>query len=153
MKTIYFFILLTMAIACTEINNDDIYDVPQLSENISAFINAKKCFGESRDILIINLDVQKDTLYLDIANTYPNTNNMNFVNDTIINGVRTLFLGEKIKGFYKNSASNDFPSDIVEINKNQRWLLEIDFTNWYFVYFKGSLIRKSLGCESDTSAK
>jgi len=153
MKAICLFFLFTMATACSEIKNDDFYDVPMLSEKINAFINAKKCFGESRDVLFVNLDVQKDTLYLDIVNTYPNINGMKFVYDTIMYGVRTLFLGEKIKGFYKNSASNDFPPDIVEINKNQRWLLERESTNWYFVYYKGASIRKSLGCDADTLGK
>ncbi|GGH65896.1 hypothetical protein GCM10011379_19520 [Filimonas zeae] len=124
-----------------------------LSEKINAFINAKKCFGENTDILFVNLDVQRDTLYLDIANTYPNLKVMQFVYDTTMYGVRTLFLGKKIKGFYKKSSNNNFPSDIVEINKNQRWLLEREFTNWYFVYYKGILIRKSLGCDADTLAK
>lgn len=153
MKASCLFFLFVVAIACSEVKNDDSYDVPMLSEKINAFINAKKCFGETRDILFVNLDVQNDTLYIDIANTYPNLKGMEFVCDTTICGVRTLFLGKKIKGFYKKSSNNNFPPDIVEINKNQRWLLEREFTNWYFVYYKGTLIRKSLGCDADALAK
>lgn len=153
MKAINLFFPFAMAIACSGIKNKGSIDVPKINEKIEAFIKSKKCFSETRKILTVILDVQKDTVYLDIADTYPNIKGMKFVYDTTMYGVRTLFLGEKIKGFYKNSVNDSFPSDIVEINKNQKWLLEKEFTNWYFVYYKGALIRKSLGCDVDTLAK
>lgn len=149
MKAIHLFFLIALVMGCSEIKKGNSYSIPMLKENLIAFVNAKKCFGETRDILFVNLDVKNDTLYLDIANTYPNSKVMKFVYDTTMYGVRTLFLGHKIKGFYKDSANNVFPSDIIEINKSKRWLLEREFTNWYFVYYKGVLIRKSLGCDGD----
>src|SRR4051812_14751480 len=100
MKAKCLLFIFVAAIACSEIKNEDFNEVPMISENIKAFINAKKCFGETWEILVVNLDVQKDTLYLDIVNSYPNIKGMRFVYDTTMYGVRTLFLGKKIKGFY-----------------------------------------------------
>jgi hypothetical protein len=153
MKLICLFFLFAISTACTEIKSKEVSDVPLLGDNIKAFISTKKCFNETREILVVNLDVQKDTLYVDIADTYPNIKGMRFNCDTTIYGVRAIFTGEKIKGYFKSSSNNVFPADIVEINKNQRWLLDRELTDWHFVYYKGSLIRKSLGCDADTLFK
>jgi hypothetical protein len=153
MRIIYSFYLFVIAISCRENNVRDEYKVPMLLSNVKAFIGAKKCFNETIDILVVNLNVEKDTLYVEIADTYPNIKELKFNCDTIINQHRVIFTGEKIKGFCQSSSNNQFPKDIIETNKNQKWKLFEEYTNWLFVYHKGKLIRQSLPCSEEGSSK
>jgi len=146
MKFHYLIVVTFTILSCGGDNYERRYEIPNLKENIKAFINAKKCFEKSIKILTVNLKVKNDRLYVEIADTYPDINEMKFNYDTILYGHRIIFTGESIKGYSKKSSTNEFPSDIIEINKKKEWLLFEEYNSWLLSYRDGKLVYNSLGC-------
>jgi hypothetical protein len=149
MKILFFICFLGLVTGCVNQHDENDHEIPMLQKNIKAFINAKKCFGEPTEIVAVNLTVRSDTLYLEMVNSYPNFNEVKFVYDTVIEGRRILFTGEKIKGYHTNLSSGRLPKDIREINKQRELNMFKEGTNWLLVYFHGALVRKSLDCDNN----
>ena len=133
-------------LSCERDDGERSFEIPNLVENLKTFINAKKCFEKSINILVVNLFVKNDTLSVEMADTYPDVKEMKFNYDTTLYGHRVIFTGERIKGFNKRSPTNEFPSDIVAINKSKKWLLTEECTIWLYRYKDDKLIYKDLPC-------
>lgn len=139
--------IMLLIISCRYYKNEDSYDVPDLEENIKSFINSKKCFPKSSNIVLVNLNTQHDTLSLGIHDTYPRVTEAKFNYDTMLYGYRIIFTGERIKGYCKNYKVNQYPSDILSESKSREWPFIEDFTSWQFLYKDGKLIKKNVACE------
>lgn len=143
----YIIILASLIILSCEVDKDEhSYNIPNLKENIKAFVDAKKCYEKSTNIVVVSLEAKNDTLFLDIYDTYPNVKVIKFNYDTVLYGHRIIFTGEKIKGYSKKSSTNQFPSDIIEnsISKERPYIEE--FNTWLFLYKDGNLIYKDIPC-------
>ena len=139
--------LMFLILSCKDYNNKDSYEIPVLEENIKAFINSKKCFSNSYNIVNVNLNVNHDTLSVGMHNTYPRVTAAKFNYDTMLYGHRIIFTGERIKGYCKRFKVNQYPPDIISESKNREWPYIEEFTSWLFLYKHGKLIYKSLACE------
>lgn len=139
-----FFLLVILS--CGNNNEEGVYEIPNLKENIKAFVDARKCFKKSIKVVLVYLVVKNDTLSVELADVYPNVKELKYNYDTILYGHRIIFTGDKIKGFCKKSSINQYPSDLVEISKSREWPFTEEYTFWLFVYKDGKLIRKSQPC-------
>jgi hypothetical protein len=142
MKFYFTILIAVILLSCGEDKGGHIYEIPNLKENLKAFIEAKKYWEKPTYIVLVNLEAKNDTLSVDIADTYPDIKEMKFRYDTFLFGHRIIFTGEKIKGFSNKLQTDQFPADIIEINRNKRWLLARECTDWWFRYKDGKLFYK-----------
>jgi hypothetical protein len=91
--------VLIFILSCERINQRKGFEIPNLQENINTFIESKKCFNKPTKLLVVHLAVKHDSLQVEIADTYPNITVEKFRFDTVLNGNRVIFTGEKINGF------------------------------------------------------
>src|SRR5687767_11592242 len=104
--------VLLFILSCGRINQEKEFEIPNLQQNIKTFIQSKKCFNKPTNLVKVNLGAKHDSLQVEIADTYPNLKFEQFRFDTILNGTRVIFTGEKIKGFSRQAPHSDFPPDI-----------------------------------------
>jgi hypothetical protein len=142
----YIILVSFIILSCGERKDDRSYEIPNLKENIKTFIDSKKCFENSINLLVVNLEVENDTLSVEIADTYPKVKEMKFYFDTVLYGHRVIFTGDRIKGYNKKMPASQFPPDILEISKSREWPFHEEFTLWLFLYKNGKLIYKDLPC-------
>lgn len=144
----YYYIILVsfIILSCGEAKDERSYEIPDMKENIKAFIDARKCFEKSINLYVVYLKVKNDTLSVEIADAYPNIKEMKFNFDTVLYGHRVIFTGERIKGYNKKSSTNQYPPDIIEISKNREWPFHEEFTLWTFFYKNGKLVYKDTPC-------
>ena len=142
-------IMLFVIHSCGGDNNEGTYEIPNLKENIKAFIDARKCFEKNIKVLLVNLKVKNDTLSVEIADAYPNVKEMKYNYDTVLYGHRIIFTGDRIKGYSKKSSANQYPSDLIEMSKSSEWE---EFTAWLFLYKDGKLVYKDIPCIDSASA-
>lgn len=137
-----------MLVSCKETAKE--YKVPNLNQQISEFINSKRCIEKPIEILVVSVEVRNnDTLAVEIADCYPNIKGPKFICDTIVHGYRVIFTGAKLKGYCQEGLQNNaFPEDILEINKKRTRLFE-EFSSWLLLYKNGRLVYKDLGCAED----
>jgi hypothetical protein len=146
MKLYITILMLFVNLSCGGDNDDGSFEIPNLQSNIKAFIDARKCFKKDIKAVLINLEVKNDSLSVSMADTYPDVKEVKYNYDTVLYGHRIIFTGERIKGYYKKSSTNQYPPDLVEISKSREWPFTEEFTAWLFLYKDGKLIYKDLGC-------
>lgn len=128
---------LFVILSCGGNSDKGSYEIPNIEENIKAFINARKCFEKKTYVSLIDLKVKQDTLSVELADTYPKVKEMKFNYDTVLYGHRIIFTGDRIKGYSKNPSASKYPSDIIEISKKVSHL-------------KSSLSIPNTGCQMQT---
>lgn len=145
-NTLRYILFALFTLSCGINNDQRDYDIPNLEEHIITFKNSKKCFEKALEVLVVNLELKNDTLFLEMADTYPDIKKMKFNCDTVLYQSRIIFTGERIKGYYNKSSLSQFPTDIVEINKNRDLLSLSEFNLWEFAFKDDNLLYKSTPC-------
>jgi hypothetical protein len=125
--------------ACKKSDEGRVYKIPLLNQIVTAYINSREVLKQSTDIFVVNLSAKRNTLSLEIANTYPDPQKVKFNLDTTIQGHRIIFTGKKIQGYFKKNSNHEFPKDIVEKTEDRRWLLYNDAWPWFFQYNNGKI--------------
>jgi hypothetical protein len=145
-KFYYTILIMFIILSCGGDNNERSYEIPDLKDNIKAFIDSRKCFNKDTNVVRVYLEVKNDTLSVQLADIYPNVKKMKYNYDTVLYGHRIIFTGDRIKGYCKGSIENQYPSDLVEISKSREWPFTEEFTAWLFLYKDGKLIYKNQPC-------
>jgi hypothetical protein len=139
-------LILFIILSCGGDNDENSYEIPNLKDNIQAFIDARKCFKKDTKVVRVYLKVKNDTLSVQLADIYPSVKKMKYNYDTVLYGHRIIFTGDRIKGYSKKSPANQYPSDLIEISKSREWPFDEEFTAWLFLYKDGKLVYKELPC-------
>ncbi len=139
--------ILFVILSCGGDNDEGSFEIPNVQNNIKAFIDARKCFKKDIKAVLVNLKVKNDTLFVSMADTYPNVKEVKYNYDTVLYGHRIIFTGDRIKGYSNKASTNQYPPDLAgEISKSREWPFTEEFTAWLFLYKDGKLIYKDLGC-------
>jgi len=146
MKILSLIFLTIIGLSCESSQNDGIYNIPNIQENIKAFAEARKCFPRENNILLVILEHKDDTMVVSLSDTYPKIKTMKCNYDTVLYEHRIIFVGEKIKGFSTNSSPSRFQPDIMEKSLSKEWPNTEEFTTWFYFYKDEKLVYKDTPC-------
>jgi hypothetical protein len=139
MKLLLLGLVLILVVRCKpRTNTSTEHAVASIDSILHAFMNWTKEQKISDEIFVANLDKVRDTVRLTILNSYPNVRTTSFNLDTNMFGNRTIFTGEKIKGFSRNTLQS-FPPDIVKKDIDE-FASTSDFLEWVFYFKNGQII-------------
>jgi hypothetical protein len=140
-KTITVLMCICLFWRCKREVEVEIPHLPLLIQSFTKHLDGSKDF---KDAIVVNLAKENDVWEIELINTFPDSTSQ--VNrDTMMQGVRVFFTGEKIMNYSKKNFSGNIPLDVLEAGRKRLfwgqestyWLLKFD--KGKFIYFDPSV--------------